>query len=362
MIICRPRAERSRLCRERRARAFAGPTLAKREDQLVVMLMNLKNDGGPDPKRGVLPERWLQAYEDVLAPLEPDVVAVTEFTHSQSRRIAPWAADRRAANRRFKAAQQVLHMRGFRARMGQGRNPTGMFVREGSFILGQSPQRHLHRVYRTPPTHVVARLPEVPHVPINLLSDHAPYCNPLLNQLEAYELTSVVDKVDAHRDISPDLEGAAAWILGDWNQEPWRQSDIDWSSPAVTDRVHRCHRAVKQSGGPNGLWVSRTGVDELMMDAGMHDACRFAALHRGQHNALDPTAGLAPGVAGQGGLCRIDRPYMDGFSVRAVEEAWVLDMTGISDHHAVVIVLSRPRLVRALHREFPELEPWELAA
>ncbi|TLS46091.1 hypothetical protein FE633_11125 [Streptomyces montanus] len=55
MIICRPRATRPRAVRRaRRTHAFAGPTLAKREDQLVVVLMNLKNDGGPEPKRGVL--------------------------------------------------------------------------------------------------------------------------------------------------------------------------------------------------------------------------------------------------------------------------------------------------------------------
>lgn len=360
MITCGLRPPPRALRRARGKHAFVGPSLERRADQLVVVLMNLKNDGGPEAKRGVLPDRWHLAYEGMLAPLRPDVVAATEFTFSQTRPDAAWA-EKRAAHRRFRAAQYVLNSHGFRAAKGQGRNSTGVFIRKGSFLLDASRQRHYTKIYRTPPTHVVMRLPEVPHVPINLLSHHAPYCNPLQNQLEAYELTSVIDKVDAHRDARPDLEQAAAWVLGDWNQEPWGASGIPWNSPGVTDRVHRCHRAVKQSAGPRGLWVSRTGVDELMMDVGMHDACRFAAMHRGQPHALDPTAGFAPGAAGQGGLCRIDRPYFDGWSVQAVDEVRLLDMTGISDHHAVVIVLSRPRLVEALRRDFPELDPWALA-
>ncbi|MDQ1043352.1 hypothetical protein [Streptomyces sp. V4I2] len=94
----------------------------------------------------------------------------------------------------------------------------------------------------------------------------------------------------------------------------------------------------------------------------MHDAARFAALHCGQPHALDPTAGFAPGAAGQGGLCRIDRGYLDGFTVQAVKSVQVLDMTGISDHHMVLIVLSRRKLIQALRREFPSLDPWALAA
>ncbi|WP_330351773.1 endonuclease/exonuclease/phosphatase family protein [Streptomyces sp. NBC_00582] len=336
--------------------------MQKAADDMRLIIMNLKNDGGPNIKRRRLPERWHQAYEGILAPLDPDLVAVTEFTYSQTRAGATWA-EKRSANRRFKAAQDVLQSHGFRAEKGQGRNSTGMFVRKGSFILDPDPQRHYTRVYRTPPTHAVLRLPEVPHVPINAASHHAPYCNPLLQTIEGYELTSMVDKVKAHHDDEPDSPHAATWLFGDWNQDPWKPTPgISWNSPDVTDVVHRCHRARKLSDGPDGLWVSRTAVDELMMDAGMHDAARFAAMHCGQPHALDPTAGFARSARGQGGLSRIDRGYLDGRSVQAVKYVRVLDMNGISDHHIVLIVLSRRKLVQALLREFPSLNPWDLAA
>ena len=47
-------------------------------DDLTVVIMNLKNDGGPRPARRRLPDRWHQAYKGILVPLEPDLVAVTE--------------------------------------------------------------------------------------------------------------------------------------------------------------------------------------------------------------------------------------------------------------------------------------------
>lgn len=335
--------------------------MQKHADDMHLVIMNLKNDGGSNIKRRRLPERWHRAYEGILAPLDPDLVAVTEFTHSQTRAGAS-RAEKRAANRRFKAAQHVLKSHGFRAEKGQGRNSTGMFVRKGSFILDPEPQRHYTKVYRTPPTHVVMRLPEVPHVPINAVSHHAPYCNPPQQLIEGYEFTSMVDKVKDHHGADPDLGWAATWLFGDWNQAPWGSTPgIRWNSSDVTDIVHRCHRARKQSSGPHGLWVSDTSVDELMMDCGMHDAARFAALRHGQPDALDPTAGFAPSARGQGGLCRIDRGYFDSWSVQAVKYVRVLDMAGISDHHVVLIVLSRSQLIKALLREFSALDRWALA-
>ncbi|WP_307080504.1 hypothetical protein [Streptomyces canus] len=75
---------------------------AKHDDEVRVVLANVKNDGGPETKRGVLPDRWRLAFE-----LEPDIVAVTAFTYSQTRPGATWA-ERRAANRRFKAGASCL--------------------------------------------------------------------------------------------------------------------------------------------------------------------------------------------------------------------------------------------------------------
>ena len=134
-------------------------------------LMNLEHDGGPEVEPGVLPDEWRTAFEDVLKPLQADWIGLTELTYSQTR---PDATDeeKAAAARRWKAARRTLGMRGFRARMGQGRNPTGMLVRESTFTVG--PQHHLDRVFRTPPTNVVLGLSEAPGVPIITAAFHIP--------------------------------------------------------------------------------------------------------------------------------------------------------------------------------------------
>ncbi|MFF4410389.1 endonuclease/exonuclease/phosphatase family protein [Streptomyces sp. NPDC001404] len=325
-------------------------------DVVRLVLMNLEHDGGPEEKPGMLPVRWRRAYEEVLLPLRPDWLGLTELTYSQTRPEAT-AREKAAAKRRWRAAQKTLGMRGFRAKMGQGRNPVGLLVRESAFTIG--PQYHHPQVFRTPPANVVLGVPEVPEVPIVTAVIHSSFCSPTGREAEAYELTPLVDKVKAQHGAAPGLSRAACWLFGDANEEPVEigepRSGTDWHSPHVTDLVHRCHRAVKQ---PDGTWKSHTFLDELMHDCGMHDPARYAARRLGQLEAQSTTAGYAR--IGQGGECRIDRGYMDAWTVQAVEEVRVVDMTGISDHRVLVVDLSRRRLIEALRRGFAPLEPWEL--
>ncbi|WP_432156784.1 endonuclease/exonuclease/phosphatase family protein [Streptomyces sp. bgisy153] len=334
--------------------------MARHGDEISLVLMNLEHDGGPENELGVLPERWRLAYEEVLAPLQPDWVGLTELTYSQTRPGAT-VEEQAAANRRWQAAQETLGMRGFRAEMGQGRNPTGVLVRESTFTIG--PQHHHSRVFRTPPTNVVLGLPDVPEVPIITAAFHSSFCSPAGRQAEAYELTSLVDKVKAQYGTDPGRSWAAAWLFGDTNEYPVpvgeRVPEIDWDSPEITDLVHRRHRALKQ---PDGSWKSCTFLDELMLDCGMHDPARFAARSLGQTDALSGTAGFAPGAVGQGGLRRIDRGAMDAWTIQSVLEVEVVDMNGLSDHHALVVFLSRRKLIEALRRSFPPLTPWALVS
>ncbi|MFI2209633.1 hypothetical protein [Streptomyces sp. NPDC020141] len=62
----------------------------------------------------MLPERWLRAHQEILAPRRPDLLARTEMTYSQTR---PGAAPEKvaAADRRLRTAEGILGMRGFRA-------------------------------------------------------------------------------------------------------------------------------------------------------------------------------------------------------------------------------------------------------
>ncbi|MEU6813994.1 endonuclease/exonuclease/phosphatase family protein [Streptomyces sp. NPDC046860] len=324
-------------------------------DPIRLILMNLEYDGGPEPRPGVLPRRWLDAVEGVLAPLEPDWVALTELTHSQTRPEAS-AQEREAAERRWRALQRTLGMRGFRARMGQGRNPVGLLVRPTTFTIGQ--QRDYPHVHRTPPASTVITLPEVPDVPIITASFHHSFCSPVGRLAEVQEMTALVDKVRAQR-RPPDSGWSACWLAGDTNSYPASAGEtvppIDWSSPAITDIVHRQHRAQRQT---DGSWASCTVVDNVLLDCGMHDPARYAARVLGQPDALTATAGFAR--PDQGGPCRIDHFYLDPWSVQAVTSVTVLDMTGLSDHAAVVVDLSRSRLIDALRRNFAPLAPQAL--
>ncbi|WP_372412682.1 endonuclease/exonuclease/phosphatase family protein [Streptomyces luteireticuli] len=323
-----------------------------------IVLMNLEHDGGPEDEPGVLPARWRQAYEEVLKPLRPDWLGMTELTYSQTRPEAT-VGEKAAAERRWRAAQQALGMRGFRAKMGQGRNPVGLLVRESAFTIGT--QYHHPKTFRTPPANVVLRLPDVPEVSIITAVFHSSFCSPAGREAEEYELTALVDKVKMQHGARPGLSRAACWLFGDTNEYPVPtgepRPEIDWDSPDITDLVHRCHRAVKQ---PDGTWKSCTFLDEMMHDCGMHDPARFAARRLGQPEALSATAGYAR--IGQGGESRIDRGYMDAWTVQAVQEVTVVDMAGISDHHVIVVDLARRKLIEALRRTFAPLEPWELVA
>ncbi|MGW4289594.1 endonuclease/exonuclease/phosphatase family protein [Streptomyces sp. NPDC004673] len=321
-------------------------------DLIRLILMNLEHDGGPEEAPGVLPCRWRRAYEEVLAPLRPDWVALTELTYSQARPEAS-AQEKEAAERRWLAGQQLLGMHGFRARMGQGRNPVGLLVRPTTFTIGQ--QRDYPHVHRTPPASTVITLPEVPDVPIVTASFHHSFCSPVGRLAEVQEMTALVDKVRAQR-RPPDSGWSACWLAGDTNSYPdpayETVAPIDWSSPTITDIVHRQHRARRQT---DGSWTSCTVVDDVLLDCGMHDPARYAARVLGQPDALTATAGFAR--PDQGGPSRIDRVYLDPWSVQAVTSVTALDLDGLSDHSAVVVDLSRSRLIDALRRNFAPLDP-----
>ena len=340
------------------------------EPVLRIGFLNLEHDGGPEERPGVLPGRWTQAHHEILAPRQFDWLGWAELTYSQVQPLNPDASEEEvaahraatdAADRRFASAQQLLGMRGFRAPTGQGRNPTGMFVRESTFEVVS---RHSQlKVWRTPPTNVILRLrgEDAPATPIVTVSWHGSFCSPNNRELEGDELSSLVDKVQAKHGNNPSKRWSAFWGFGDCNEYPVPIEEtvppIDWDDPGITDLVHRRHRARKQ---PDGSWKSCTYVDELMLDCGMWDPARYAAQQLGQIQALDATAGHA--AVGQGGGRRIDRGYVDPYTVQAVLEVNVIDTTDVSDHHGLEVILSRRKLTEALGRQFDPLPSWQALA
>lgn len=340
---------------------------SKSDNVLRFGFLNLEVDGGPDESPGVAPARWRKAH-DLLASRQFDWLGRAEMTYSQpapapleasDEEKAAATAGRAAADRRFRDAQRVLGMRGFRSPAAQGNNPTGMFVRESTFeVLSRRDQL---AVWRTPPTNVKLRLRGGPHTEIETVSWHNSFCSPAGREAEADELSHLVDKVQAKWGADPQRSWSAFLGAGDCNEYPVSAGEsvppIDWARPEITDRVHRRHRARQQA---DGSWRSCDYLDSLMLDAGMWDPARFAAHRLGRSDALRATAGRE--TVGQGGDQRIDRFYMDAWTVQAVVEVNVISMVGLTDHELVEVLVSRYEYAEGLSRLFDPLEPWELAA
>ncbi|MFF3556234.1 endonuclease/exonuclease/phosphatase family protein [Streptomyces tsukubensis] len=315
-------------------------------DEIRVMTFNLEHDGGPNNSDGTPPRQWTEAHKEI-ARHQPDILARQEMTASQSRPGDP-RHEVAAADRRFAAAQRALGMKGFRAPKGLGRNPTGAFVREQTFTAAQVPHR---LVWRTPPTTLTLALPELPHIPITLWSVHLAFHSRTQRQLEADNVSTALDKAKLHRDHP----AGGVLVLGDMNSYAVPLGEevppVNWTN--VTDLAHRHHRAIQQD---DGTWASCVHMDTTMHNIGMHDAARWAAIRLHTPSALGPTAGKPD----QGGPSRLDRVYADPWTIQSITGVKVIDMTGVSDHNAVLVTISRAKLVEALQRQTAPLAPWEL--
>jgi hypothetical protein len=299
------------------------------EDVLTIVCLNLERDGGPDESDGGLPQRWLDAHHKILKPLEPDVILRQEATYSHL-----------DDNRRLKAAEEVLGMKGFLSGNGAGRNPTALFVRPETFPVCER-MTYNAMFWRTPPTIVSARFADVPEAELLLMSWHAAFNSPRGREREADEITALVDR----------MERLGGFIGGgDCNEYPIQDGEIvpaiDWST--VADRAHIHHRT---NLAPDGSRVSCTYLHRALLTSGLQDAARYAAHTLGQPDAIAPTAGHAK--PDQGGPRRIDMVFTDRRIARAVLAVHAVDTTGVSDHDGVVFVLSRRGLAEALRREHP---------
>jgi exonuclease III len=315
------------------------------EDVITVISLNLQNDGGPDTPAGDFPRRWYDAHNQILAPRQPDIVLRQEATYSHLDN-----------QRRLHAAEEILGMKGILTPNGAGRNPTALFLRPETFpthevIYDRPGQRQM---WRTPPTVVTTRLAEVPEVDITVASWHAAFNSTIGRQRETDELTTLVDRVK---------RGTAFLGGGDANEAPVAVGEvtqpIDWTRPEVTDFVHMVHRTKVL---PDGSRANADYLDRTLLDCNLHDVARYAAHHLQQPGAMEPTAGHAPGAAGQGGLRRIDRIYADAWLAQAVIAVYVLNTPHISDHHAVCVVFDRPLFTDGLRRRYTPLTPVTLTA
>lgn len=305
------------------------------EPVITVITANIQHDGGPDI-HGRPPQKWYDAHA-LLKEHQADVLLRQEMTYSR--------AD---GNRRLHEAERALGMRGFLGAQGSGRNPTGLFIRPEVFTVRQ--QLAQERLWRTPPTSIVASLHEVPDVPIVLTSWHLAFNSPHGRERETDEILALADKMN---------KGAAFIAAGDCNEYPHPAGEtvppIDWTSPKITDRTHLTHRT---NPGPDGTRISCTYADETLLAAGLHDPARYAAHTLARPEALRATAGH--NKPAQGGGRRIDRHYNDPWTINAVIDVVVLDTSDFTDHDAVKVVYSLAKLTQGLRREIAPLPPYDL--
>lgn len=153
-----------------------------------IVTLNLEFDGGPDGPDRRPPERWRAAHEDLLAPLQPDLLLRQEMTYSHI-----------DGNSRLHAAERALRMRGFISPNGSGRNPTGLFVRPGTFDVVHQ-YEHL-RTWRTPPTNIIGWLDGAPGRDIVMVSWHGAFNSPQGREREAEELSVFADKMKQGKHI-----------------------------------------------------------------------------------------------------------------------------------------------------------------
>ncbi|MFE4669394.1 endonuclease/exonuclease/phosphatase family protein [Streptomyces sp. NPDC056716] len=302
---------------------------------LKFITFNLEFDGGPDV-HGNPSERWHAAH-GLLAEREPDVMCRQEATYSRD-----------DGHKRLHLAEQALGMRGFLGPVGtkpSRQHPTAIFIRPEVFTVQRE---YALTDWRTPPTNIIATLAGAPDASFTLVSCHLTPTSPGGREREADDLARLVG-----------LSRGGGWIgAGDMNEYPVPDGEevppIDWTSPAIRDLPHVQHRTTE---GPDGARISCTYVDKKLRGCGLVDPARHAAHVLGQRSALSATAGWAPGTEGQGGKSRLDRLYLDEELVQAVVSVEVLDMSGVSDHHAVEVVLDRGEAIEALRRRADRRPP-----
>ncbi|MFF7476991.1 endonuclease/exonuclease/phosphatase family protein [Streptomyces sp. NPDC008092] len=303
------------------------------EEVVTIVCLNLEKDGGEDTADGGLPQRWLDAHNKILKPLEPDVILRQEATYSDL-----------DDNRRLKAAEKLLGMRGFLSPNNAGNNPTALLVRPETFPVCER-MAYNATFWRTPPTIVSSRFVDVPESELLLMSWHAAFNSPRGREREADEITALVDR----------MERRGAFIGGgDCNEYPIEDGEIvpPIDRSKITDRRHLHHRT---NLAPDGSRVNCTYLHRALLTSGLQDAARYAAHALGQPDAIAPTAGHAK--PDQGGPRRIDMVFTDSRIARAVLKVYVLNTDGFSDHDGLVVVLSRRGLAEALRRDHPPLPP-----
>ncbi|MFJ8746855.1 endonuclease/exonuclease/phosphatase family protein [Embleya sp. NPDC127516] len=267
---------------------------------------NFENNGGGDRRK------WRTAH-DYFASLRPAAFFRQEM----------WDALDNEGEL-AKAAETVLGMRGW---VGSG-SSTALYADPAVF---ESPRGWNDRGWQLEPTARSLRLRDTggETLPIICVSHHLTYSSCTARAIEGENLTRFLDKT--HITDSGSTVKLPAILGGDRNSYT---APIPGGPPlpaveSFTDRVHQTHRSRR---GPDGTRIPDTHTDREMLAAGAEDAARHIARTYRRMSALAPTVVAKPA---QGPPAAVDGFWLSTTLLPALIDVDVIDMSGLSDHHAV---------------------------
>lgn len=285
-------------------------------------ICNFENNGGGDR------DLW-QRMHDRLASLNLHLLLRQEMwdAHDNGNELAD-------------AAEAVLGMVGF-----IGRGCCTAVYHDPKLFIPFSEYPKTGPVWALPPTvcsfQLAGAAPDA--TPLIVGSYHLNYCSPTKRLAETEWLTKWNDKWvrDGDRYVHyPALLG------GDNNSYPVVGIPGDPALPVleqIRDEPHRAHRSYL---GADGVRRMDDRPDDTLRTAGLQDVARHLVAATGDTNAV---AATVDACATHGPDARIDRIYASKQLLPAVREVEVVDMKGLSDHHAVVVRLDRDTLTDILN-------------
>jgi hypothetical protein len=180
-------------------------------------------------------------------------------------------------------------------------------------------------------------------VPLIVGSYHLNYGSTTTRLSEAERLTQWNDRwvtADGRRVHYPALLG------GDNNSYPVPGAPGDPALPVLEEIPDEPHRAHRSYIGLDGVRRMDDRPDDTLRTAGLQDVARHLATTAGNTTAVAPTVDA---YDTHGPDSRIDRIYASKELLPAVRAVEVIDMTGLSDHHTVVVRLDRDTLADILN-------------
>ncbi|WP_216586434.1 hypothetical protein [Streptomyces brasiliscabiei] len=184
---------------------------------------------------------------------------------------------------------------------------------------------------------------------------HLSYNSPTKRRAEAEDLTRLADRVGSYASERGTVKRKLPVLTLGMDSNSYIAPDrlVPGELPLprldeIKDLPHRAHRSYEIAPGQQ---VMDSEPDRILLTAGLEDVARHAALQPGGPGL----AAVAPTVDAcdtHGPAHRVDRIYTTSWLLPAVVDVEVVDMTGLSDHHTVVVTYDLDTVIDLYHARF----------